>query len=529
MAATLVRLKLRVLAHTLRRERWRLVLLILGALWGLSMLPSLVGGMVWLSGQSPASATDVLVVAGSLLVVGWAVVPILVPGMDDSLDVSRFATFGLSARSLAPGLLLAGAVSLPSLITALVVLTPAVLWAGQGAAALAVSLLVAPLALVTCLLAARIATSLSARVLSSRRAREIGAVLGLLAVALVLPAVLALGSLGLEGALDKVPTLAAVLGWTPLGAPFAAPFAAAEGDYAGTLGRIAVTAGTVDVAGAVWVRTMHDTLTRPPSRSGQVRRRADQMLPGRVVARHPGLVAAGAVARRGLRYWTADPRYMSALVGAVVAPVLIVVLAASVADAPDAIALGLGIVVGGTLGWGRHNDVAYDGTAFWLHVAARVPGWADRLGRAVATLVWALPLTVGLGLVGVWVSGRWELAAAAIGAGVGVLLGGLAVSAVASALLPYPVPAAGANPYAAQMGAVGATLVAQAASSAGTFVLCGPVLGLYAASVWWRAGLAPLTAVVGVVGGAAVLALAVWWGGRVYDVRAPRLLARLAA
>lgn len=529
MAATLVRLKLRVLAHTLRRERWRLVLLILGALWGLSMLPSLVGGMVWLSRQPAASAVDLLVMGGSLLVAGWALVPVLVPGMDDSLEIDRFATVGRSARSLAPGLLLAGAVSLPSAVTAGAVLAPAIVWSTHGGAALVVCLVAAPLALLTCLLAARVATSVSARVLSSRRAREVGAVLGLGMIALVVPAGLALSSLGLEGALQRVPAVAGVLGWTPLGAPFAAPYAVVDGDLAGALGRLAVAAGSVLVGGAVWVRRLQAALTRPPSRSGQVRRRADQMLPARVVARHPGLVAAGAVARRGLRYWTADPRYMSALVGAVVAPVLIVVLAASVADAPDAIALGLGIIVGGTLGWGRHNDVAYDGTAFWLHVAAHVPGWADRLGRAVATLVWALPLTMGLGLVGVWVSGRWELAAAAIGAGVGVLLGGLAVSAVASALLPYPVPAAGANPYAAQMGAVGATLVAQVASSAGTFVLCGPVLGLYAASVWWRAGLAPLTAVVGVVGGAAMLALAVWLGGRVYDVRAPRLLARLAA
>ena len=527
MAATLVRLKLRVLGHTLRREKWRLVLLVLGSLWALSMVPSVVWAMVWLSRQPAASAVDVLVMGGSLLVAGWAVVPVLVPGMDDSLEIDRFATLGRSARSLAPGLLVAGAVSLPSAVTAGAVLAPGVVWGSHGAGALVVCLLAAPLALVTCLLAARLATSLSARVLSSRRAREVGAVLGLLAVALVVPVGLALSSLGLEGALERVPAVAGVLGWTPLGAPFAAPYAVVAGDLVGALGHLAVAAGSVLVGGAVWVRRLHVALTRPPSRSGQVRRRADQMLPGRVVARHPGLVAAGAVTRRGMRYWTADPRYMSALVGAVVAPVLIVVLAASVADAPDAVALGLATIVGGTLGWGRHNDVAYDGTAFWLHVAAHVPGWADRLGRAVATLVWALPTTLVLGLVGVWVAGRWDLAPAALGAGVGVLLGGLAVSAVASALLPYPVPAAGANPYAAQMGAVGATLVAQVASSAGTFLLCAPVLGLYAASVWWRAELATLTAVVGVVGGAVVLALAIWAGGRLYDARAPRLLARL--
>lgn len=527
MVATLVRLKLRVLRHTLRRETWRLVLMILGGLWGLSMLPSVIGSMVWLSREPTASAVDILVMGGSLVVAGWAVVPVLVPGMDDSLDIARFATFGRSARSLAPGLLLAGAVSLPSLFTAGVALAPTIVWTGVSPAAGAVSLLAAPLTLATCLLVARVTTSVAARLLSSRHAREVGAVLGVAAMALVLPGVVALGSLGLEGALEKVPTVAAVLGWTPLGAPFAAPFAASEGDVVGVLGRVAVSLAGIAGAYLWWVRSLRDALTRPPSRSGQARRRRDQMIPGRVVARHPGLVAAGAVARRGARYWTADPRYMTALLGAVVAPVLIVVLASSVAETPDAMALGLATLVGGTLGWGRHNDVAYDGTAFWLHVAAHVPGWADRLGRTMATLVWALPTTVVLGLVGVWMSGRWELAPAALGAGVGVLLGGLAVSAVASALLIYPVPAAGANPYAAQMGAVGATLLAQVASSAGTFLVSAPVLALYAASVWWRPELAGATAVVGVVGGAVTLALAVWFGGRVYDARAPRLLAHL--
>ncbi|GEN79464.1 hypothetical protein [Actinotalea fermentans] len=528
MVATLVRLKLRILRHTLRRETWRLVLLVLGVLWGLSMLPSVASGMVWLSRQTADTAVEILVVSGAVVVVGWTVVPILIPGMDDSLEVGRFSTFGRSARALAPGLLVAGAISLPSLFTLLVALAPVIVWADDGRLALVVALLGGPLVLVTCLLSARIATSVSARLLSSRRSREVGAVLGVLSAALLVPAVLALGSLGLEGALEKVPALAAVLGWTPLGAPFAAPYAAAGGDVAGAVGRLAVTVATVLVAGEGWVRILQAALTRPPSRSGHVRRRADQILPGRVVARHPGLVAAGAVARRGLRYWTADPRYLSALLGAVLAPVLIVVLAASVAEAPAAMALSLGMLVGGTLGWGRHNDVAYDGSAFWLHVAAHVPGWADRLGRTVATAIWALPVTVLLGVVGVWVSGRWELAPAALGAGVGVLLGGLAVSAVVSALLPYPVPAAGANPYAAQMGAVGATLLAQAASSAGTFLVCAPVLGLYAASLWWRPELAGVTAVVGVTVGVVALAGAVWLGGRVYDARAPRLLARLA-
>ena len=91
MVATLVRLRLRILGHALRRDTWRLVLLILGLLWGLSLLPGLAGAMLWLAREPAEFATEILVVAGSLVVAGWAVVPLLVPGMDDSLDISRFA------------------------------------------------------------------------------------------------------------------------------------------------------------------------------------------------------------------------------------------------------------------------------------------------------------------------------------------------------------------------------------------------------------------------------------------------------
>jgi ABC-2 type transport system permease protein len=338
--------------------------------------------------------------------------------------------------------------------------------------------------------------------------------------------VIRLGSLGLEGALEKVPAVAQVLSWTPLGLVWAAPASMAHGDTSEAVVRLILALMWVLAGFVVWVWLLQRALTRPRSHAGQVRRRRDAILP-RTSSRHPGLVAAGAVARRGLRYWVADARYMGSMVSSVVAPVLIVLLIASVVGTPAAVALSMGSFMAGTLGWGRHNDVAFDGSAFWLHVAARVPGWADRLGRTLATAVWAVPLTVVVSLIGAAISGRWDLAPAAVGAGVGVLFGGLAVSAVASALLPYPVPEAGANPYAAQMGAVGAGLVAQLVSSAATGVLCAPILALFSASLWWRSSLAVVTLVAGVLGGALVLAGAIVLGGRVFDARAPLLLAHL--
>lgn len=242
---------------------------------------------------------------------------------------------------------------------------------------------------------------------------------------------------------------------------------------------------------------------------------------------HPGAVVVWAVTRRSLRSWAADPRYTSSLLGAVVLPVAIVGLVATVVDAPPAVALSMGPLMAGSIGWGRHNDVAYDGTAFWMHVTAAVPGWADRLGRLLGTLVWAGPLSAVVGAGGALAAGRADLVPAAVGASIGVLAAGLGVSAILSPLLPYPVPEPGGNPFAAPIGAIGASLLAQLVASVATVALSVPVLLLYVAASWSGGVLVPVTLAVGVVLAGAVLWLGVRLGGRLYDARAGRLLALL--
>lgn len=540
MVATLVRLRLALLGHTLRREGWRVVVLVAGALWALASIPSVLGGMVWLAGQPVDLTHDVLVVAGTVLVLGWAVVPLVVPGLDDSLEITRFATFGLPARRLVPGLLVSALVGVPTLFTLMVSLGPVIAWVGggavsdtsgtgRGAALLAVVL--APVATLTCMLASRLSTALAGRVLGSRRSREISAVAGLAVILLAVPVVLGVSALGLEGALERVPGIAAALGWMPWGAVWAAPAALAAGDGAGAVMRIAVALATVALGVLAWSALLDRALVSPPHRGGQTRRGGDGIIgrPARVVLlTRPDAVAALAVTRRALRYWTADPRYLSALLGAVTMPLVIVVLAGTVVDAPAAVALSIGPLMAGTIGWGRHNDVAYDGSAFWLHVVSGVPGWADRTGRAVATLVWSVPLTLLVAVLGSAVAGRTDLVPAAIGAGLGVLCAGVAISAISSAAMSYPVPAAGASPYAAPSGSLGASLVAQLVTSVATLALSTPVLLTFAAALWWHPSMAWAVLAVGVVGGAATLAGGIAVGGGVYDTRARRQLARLS-
>ncbi len=108
-------------------------------------------------------------------------------------------------------------------------------------------------------------------------------------------------------------------------------------------------------------------------------------------ASRPARPAARSSAR-SLIYWFRDRRY--------VVNVLVIPIAAAITAVPLLIAgVPLEIVAlvpvpfaALFLGWLPHNDVAYDSTAVWMHIASGVRGWSDRIGRLVPVLLIGLPL-----------------------------------------------------------------------------------------------------------------------------------------
>jgi ABC-2 type transport system permease protein len=181
------------------------------------------------------------------------------------------------------------------------------------------------------------------------------------------------------------------------------------------------------------------------------------------------------------------------------------------------------------LGWSEHNAIAYESEAFSLHVAAGTRGLDDRLGRVVPGLLFAGVLVPVYGLVGVWLGDRWDLLPLVLGVSATVLGAGVAVSSVLNIVLPYPVAQPGESPFSAPPGAAGITILAQTLASAATFALSAPLLLLawlaYASdSATW---LVWVTGGVGVVLGPVVAGIGVRYGARLYDRRAPDLLADL--
>jgi ABC-2 type transport system permease protein len=181
------------------------------------------------------------------------------------------------------------------------------------------------------------------------------------------------------------------------------------------------------------------------------------------------------------------------------------------------------------IGWGPHNDVGYDSTAFWMHVSAGVDGVSDRLGRLAPSAALGMVCLPGYALLGAVLSGRWSLLPATLGAASGVALSGFAVASVASAVLPYPTPKPGEGPFATRPGGAGLTVAVQTVCTMAVLALSLPVLVLALLAERGTAWAAWPALVVGPLLGSAALAVGLRVGGRVLERRGPDLLQRLVA
>ncbi|GIG28590.1 hypothetical protein [Cellulomonas marina] len=523
MVAHLLRLKLLLLRNGLRRSPWQVVGLLLALLYGLVALVLVLAGIAGLAVvEDVGLRRDVLVAGGALLVLGWALLPLVAFGVDATLDPARFTLFPVPRRQLLAGLALAGLVGVPGFVTVVTVAASVVVWWRQPQA-LPVAAVGAVLAVALCVVGSRATTTALAPALSGRRSRE---VVGVVAVVLAVGVYIGFGRLtqglgegvdvaGLRGLLAD---LAAVLAWTPFGAAWAAPADAAQGRWGTAAARLLVLAAAVAVLTVVWDRAMAHALVRPAASA-----------PAGAVARGLGLLGrlpatpTWAVAARCLTYWRRDPRYALSVL---VVPVLPVVLWAFGAGAYGVLAtVPLAAFL---LGWSVSQDVSFDGTAFWLHVSAGLRGRDDRAGRVLGVGLLLVPLLVVLAVVVALLTGSARHLPAVLGAALGTCLTALGVASVVSALLVTRVQQAGESAFTTRQGASLAAVVSQLGGMTVGLVLAAPELVLAVLAVAWSsAPLGWVALLVGAVLGGLLLVVGVRWGGHLLDRRAPRLLQAL--
>ena len=522
MVAHLLSLKLTLLRNGLRRSVWQVIGLVVAAVYALGGTASAVAGLVALSTADTGLIRTVLVLAGSVVVLAWWLVPLVSFGVDATLDPARFVTFAIPRRDLLTGLALSGVLGIPGVATVVVVLATALVWWRHPVAAV-VAVPCAVLAIATCVVGSRATTTALTPLVGGRRYRELAAVAVLVPFMLLGPAVTALTN-AIAAGRDALPALAGVVGWTPWGALWAIPADVAARAWGNAGLKALVAATTLVVLIAIWDRSLQRSLVTPASSGGGGGGRRPRGLGA--FARVPA-TPTGAVVARCLTYWVRDPRYAVAVA---VVPVLPVVLYFSSGGAGNGLLLITGPLIGFLMGWTISADVAYDSTAFWTHVAAPISGRVDRTGRVVAAGVIGVPTTLVLVAGSVALTGRPEALPALAGASLGLLLTALGAASVVSARVVYQVAKPGENPFASQQGASLAAFVSQLAGWGAVMALCLPELVLAGFAVGTGSvALGVLALVVGVALGSLLLVIGIRIGSRILDRDAPQLLARMVA
>jgi ABC-2 type transport system permease protein len=526
VVATVLRIRFAILGNVLGSSPWQIVAFIMGAFGALWLIVLAGAGVAVAAGSGPEAVRGAVTLGGAVLTAGWVLGPLIVAGVDTTIDAGRLAPFPISTRQKMLALTAVGLAGVPGIATALGALTTFGAW-WRWPAALAAAVVCLPLGVLTCVVASRLVAAIAA---AGGRGRRTGEVLGIVAFAAIIlagPIVAGIGNLA--GAATRgdvgrqLGAAVTAVSWTPIGAAWAVPGDLAADEPLAAGGKLLIALATL---AALWLLWRH-RLTLSPGATAERR-------PARVRAGRLGWFGTmpstplGATWARALTYWLHDPRYLRQLL---IVPLLPIVIAfAGQGSLSSSFFAFSSAFVALILGFVPYADVSYDGTAFTGIVAAGVRGRTDRAGRLLAAGSIAVPAIVAVAIVTVGVAGDWTRLPAVIGAALGVLFVAYGVSAGSSALLVVPVPASGDNPFKRVPGTTFTAGIAVFGVLVGTAVLGAPAV---VASALLLAGGDPamgwVALAVGVVYGLAVAIAGALIGGRVFDRTAPALLARLRA
>ncbi|TDC41051.1 ABC transporter permease [Micromonospora sp. KC213] len=537
-----VRLKLRVMANNFRGQSWRVALFVAGVFVGVWFA---VGGFLLLAAPGfagePRYALLAAAFGGGLLVLGWLLLPLVFFGVDETLDPARFALLPLPRRTLVGGMFAAAVVSVPVVAT-LIATTGLVVTAGAlgGAVAGLVAAVGVVAGLLLCVAASRAVTSAFATMLRSRRVRDLAAVLLAVVAALFGPLQIMVLAAVREADWDRLVEVAAVVGWTPFGAPWTVGLDVAGGRAWAVPVKLLITAAAIGALLLWWSRSLESAMVGAAGAAPAKPRRGP--VGGAVGQLFPRVLGGvrrdrfGALVARECRYWWRDARRRANLITLAVVGVFVPVLVnlggngfavspdqgfeSSGSSSPVMLSVSMltvGVLASVTLA----NQFGFDGSAYAANVVAGVPGRLELHARMAAFSVYVVPM---LGVVAVLIAAilgepGW------IGVAAGTLLAaygaGLAINGLVSVLGAYSLPET-SNPFAMNTGAGMAKSLLTVLSMAGSAAAAVPMVvaaALLGASWLWLA--LPL----GVAYGLGAALLGAYIGGDVLDRRQPELLA----
>lgn len=465
-----------------------------------------------------ATAQAIVVLSAGATFFAFLLAPMLT-GTPDQLDPRRFGPFGVDEKRMPWILALASLISVPSF--ALIAINIVFVTAAISVADIAwpVAVLAGAVSALSTALAARIGMAVSAIALPERRSRELVVLFTIPVIVVAFPVAAYFASLNWEGQVpDAVNAVATVVGFSPLGAPHAFLFHLAAGDVGAAWGSGLAALASLGAVLALWaylVRRLLTTTDRPYA----TRERSGLGWLGTLPA-----TPFGAVAARSLVYWLRDRRYIVNILVVPIAGVL-TVFPLMVAGVPLWIAALVPVpIMALFFGWLPHNDVAYDSTALWMHVASGVRGLPDRLGRLVPVLLVAVPiLAVAVSVTLAYIA-QWHLLLPLIGLAAALLLTGLGLSSIASVVAPYAVSRPGDSPFQQPQRSSAHGSFGAAGTFLGTLLLSAPTMWLFILTILEGDEYEPATFWVGVGTGVLVLSVGALVGAAIFERSGARLM-----
>jgi ABC-2 type transport system permease protein len=433
VAWLLVRLKLRLVGNALRSSKQARASFILSCVAALVVAAGLFIALASQRGQADGVAWATITFTS--LAFGWLILPLLVFGLDSTLDPATLALFPLRTRPLALGLLAASAAGAWPAAN-LVGLLGVSVGIARGALGIVFALVAVVLQLLFCIVLARAVTTSMAGLLRSRRGKDFAALLIIPIFALyetfvqLVPRLTAEGKIN-EGTFDGIDK---VLRWLPPGLAAHAVQDASTGHALTGLLRLLLLAAVVAVLAVVWIRSLDRALvTADTSTQATLVRASALPFAGR------GL--RGTVAARALLYQRRDP-------GAKIFwGIVLVIMAASAVSTVRTEAylgglMGSAVIGAAFIGIFNADAIGMTGPAFGFDAMAlhSRKTWREYFaGIDMVLIAIAVPATALLSFILAFVAGHpldgfIALAVDMAGAGIGAGLGNLM-----SVMLPYPV------------------------------------------------------------------------------------------
>jgi ABC-2 type transport system permease protein len=433
MARLLVELKLRLLRNALRSSAQAKTGFIVSTIFAALFAIVVFIGLAALRGHG--ASVDATTVVFTTVMFGWLILPLMVFGLDGTLDPATLALYPLRTGPLAVGLLAASAAGAWPAAN-LIGLLGVTVGLAHGALGICVAVVAVVLQLLFCITLTRFVTTGLAGLLRSRRGRD-------LAVLLVIP-IFAL----YEAFVQLVPRLTADhslklssfngvdawLRWIPPGLAAHAIADASAGHPATALLRLALLAAIIVALGYLWIRSLGRALVTVDTST-----RTSLVHSGALPFARYGL--RGAVAGRSWVYQRRDPS--SLIVWGMIAVIMIAASISTILTPRYLVGLMTSAVFGAAFtGFFHANLVGTSGPAFGSEAEALTGARSLRAyfgGQNAVFAAIAVPLLtlISFGLAAVAkhpIDGFLGVAVDLAGIGAGLALGN-----VLSASAAYPV------------------------------------------------------------------------------------------